>query len=66
MFTGYGDGLICSWKWVPKPPGMKDQKQVEMLDDPSPLFGHTNRINQMEPVHGQNIMFSCSNDCTVR
>ena len=45
MFTGYGDGLICSWSWVPKPPGMKDQKQVEMLDDPSPLFGHTNRIN---------------------
>jgi WD40 repeat protein len=59
VFTGYGDGLICSWHI--------GQSSVEEIEpDFLPLLGHTNKINQLKASVEVNKLFSCSDDCTLR
>lgn len=53
IFTGYEDGLICSWDM--------DSGQIN-----NPLIGHTNKINHITAVAEQDLIFSSANDCTVR
>lgn len=50
IFTGYEDGLICSW-----------DHQSNFV---APLIGHTNRINCI--VSTSDTIVTASNDCTVR
>ena len=38
IFTGFGDGLICSWQ-------VEAQNVEEIEPDFIPLLGHTNKIN---------------------
>lgn len=51
IYTGYEDGLICSW----------DQNS----SFEAPLIGHTNRINQIIGTN-TDFIITASNDCTVR
>lgn len=52
IFTGYEDGLICSW-------------DIDTQELNQPLIGHTNRINFITSTEGD-FIFSAANDCTVR
>lgn len=60
MFSGYGDGLICCW----------DIGQVPQTEEDShpmvPLLGHTNKINQIEASEELKVIFTASDDCTLR
>ena len=51
IYTGYEDGLICSWN-----------HEGELI---TPLIGHTNRINCILSTD-VNYIITTSNDCTVR
>ena len=51
IYTGYEDGLICSWS-----------QDGELI---CPLIGHTNRINAIITTETSFLM-TTSNDCTVR
>ena len=51
VYTGYEDGLICSWN-----------QESELI---APLIGHTNRINCIVATDTAFII-TTSNDCTVR
>jgi WD40 repeat protein len=53
IYTGYEDGLICSWK--------ADTGEILF-----PMIGHTNKINCITGTEGSPFIFSASNDCTVR
>lgn len=52
IFTGYEDGLICSWDM--------DTGQLN-----NPLIGHTNKINHITATDND-FIFSSANDCTIR
>lgn len=52
IYTGYEDGLICSW-----------DLEGALI---TPLIGHTNRINCIATSHSIRFIMSTSNDCTVR
>lgn len=51
IYTGYEDGLICSW-----------DHNGQLI---SPLIGHTNRINAILSTE-TSFIITTSNDCTVR
>jgi WD40 repeat protein len=59
IYTGYEDGLICSWSI---PTDKSDDKKSELI---APLIGHTNRINAIVGTDTKFII-TTSNDCTVR
>ena len=52
IFTGYEDGLICSW----------DGDSGDII---FPLIGHTNKISCIAATDKDQV-YSSSNDCTVR
>lgn len=57
IFVGYGDGLICYW----------DLSHVKTQQTTiTPLIGHTNKVNNICSTTDCNLVFSSSNDCTVR
>lgn len=55
IYTGYEDGLICSFS-------TQEKENNWFL---GPLIGHTNRINAIIPTE-TNFLMTTSNDCTVR
>jgi len=63
IYTGYEDGLICSW--AHENDKGKDSADKEKSVLIAPLIGHTNRINCIVSTDTSFIITS-SNDCTVR
>lgn len=57
MYVGYGDGVICFWE-------ITNNLTKVTAKELKPLLGHTNKINHL--AHGNNYLFSSSDDCTVR